>query len=72
MCIILHNIFVRLKDEWEFQDSDSDNSSSSSEGDEADDDGGREVNDCSGAHFQDAIRDRWLNANGWVGQDEDE
>jgi len=70
VCIILHNIFVRLKDEWEFQDSDIDNSSSSSEDDEADEDG-REVNDCSGAHFQDAIRDRWLNANGWVDQDAD-
>jgi hypothetical protein len=68
---MLHNIFVRLKDEWEFEDSDSD-SSSSSEHDDADEDGGREeVHDCSGADFQDAIRDRWLNANGWVDQDED-
>jgi hypothetical protein len=66
-CILLHNIFVRLKDEWEFEASDSD--SSSSEDDEADEDGEREVQDCSGATFQDAIRDRWLCANGWVADD---
>jgi hypothetical protein len=68
---MLHNIFVRLKDEWEFQDADSD--SSSSEDDDADEDDERDdVQDCTGAHFQDAIRDRWLAANGWVDRDEDD
>ncbi len=62
---MLHNIFVRLKDEWEFEDSDdSDSDSSSSEGEAGD--GENEAQDCSGACFQDAIRDRWLLANGWM------
>ena len=62
---MLHNIFVRLKDEWEFEDvSDSDASSSDSDSDAGEDD--HIANDCSGAQFQDAIRDRWLRANGWA------
>jgi hypothetical protein len=64
VCIMLHNIFVRLKDEWEFEDlSDSDDSSSDSSNDAGDDE--NNANDCSGVQFQDAIRDRWLRANGW-------
>jgi hypothetical protein len=64
-CLVLHNIFVRLKDEWEFEDSDnSDSDSSSSE--EAAGDGELEAQDCTGACFQDAIRDRWLVAHGWI------
>jgi hypothetical protein len=64
---MLHNIFVRLKDEWEFEASDDDSSSD----DDSDEDGGRENSqDCTGVDFQDAIRDRWLAANGWVHDDE--
>jgi hypothetical protein len=66
---MLHNIFVRLKDEWEFEGvSDSDASGSDSDSD-ADDNEDNLANDCSGAQFQDAIRDRWLQANGWAEDD---
>lgn len=69
VCILLHNIFVRLKDEWEFEDvSDSDDSSSDSSSDAGDDEDNL-ANDCSGLQFQDAIRDRWLRANGWSEDD---
>jgi hypothetical protein len=70
VCILLHNIFVRLKDEWEFEDvSDSDDSSSDSSGSDAGADEDNLANDCSGLQFQDAIRDRWLRANGWSEDD---
>ena len=62
VCIMLHNIFVRLKDEWEFAGSSDD--SSSCDSDDANDDG-ENAQECTGAYFQDAIRDRWLLANGW-------
>jgi hypothetical protein len=66
-CLVLHNIFVRLKDQWVFEDSDSesDSDSDSDSGSEgsADDDGGA---DCSGLVFQNAIRDRFLRSRGWI------
>ena len=61
-CLILHNIFVMLKDEWEFEDVSSSTNTSSSGSEDIDED---EVGDCSGAVFQATIRDRWLRANGW-------
>jgi hypothetical protein len=61
---MLHNIFVRLKDEWEFEDlSDSDDSNSDSDSVDGEE---NFSHDCSGAQFQDAIRDRWLRSNGWA------
>ncbi len=71
MCVMLHNIFVRLKDEWEFEglsDEEGGSSGGDSDSDAADDDG-EQVQECTGACFQDAIRDRWLLANGWIGDD---
>jgi hypothetical protein len=63
-CLLLHNIFVRVKDQWVFEnsDSDSDSSDSSDEGSE-DEDGSPE---CTGLIFQNAIRDRFLRGRGWV------
>jgi hypothetical protein len=62
-CIVLHNVFVQLKDEWEFEEDGSSSSSSSDSSDSDADDA--VVGDCSGAEFQAAIRDRWLRANDW-------
>jgi hypothetical protein len=67
VCIMLHNIFVRLKDEWEFDDVHEDEDSSSSS--DSDDGVNEEAADCSGVCFQNSIRDRWLSANGWVDED---
>jgi hypothetical protein len=61
-CLVLHNIYLRQKDEWEFEVSDSDSESDS--GNSADD-GYDQVDDCSGFIFQDAIRDRYLRSQGW-------
>jgi hypothetical protein len=63
-CLVLHNIYLRLKDEWEFECSDSESSSSSSENDDEGEDG--EVVDCDGLIFQNAIRDRFLRSQGWI------
>jgi hypothetical protein len=61
-CIILHNVYVRRQDKWEFEASDSDSDSdSSSESDGSD----NEWQDCSGFQFQNAIRDRYLRSQGW-------
>jgi hypothetical protein len=64
-CLVLHNIYVRRKDEWEFEVSDSDESddSGSDSGDENDD---ANWADCSGLDFQNAVRDRYLRSTGWV------
>jgi hypothetical protein len=61
-CIVLHNIYVRRKDEWEFEVSDSESENSSDNDDDAD----ASWLDCSGLVFQNAIRDRYLRAQGWT------
>jgi hypothetical protein len=62
-CLVLHNIYLRRKDEWEFEVSGSDSESGSDSG--ADDDYD-EVGDCTGEVFQNAIRDRYLRSQGWT------
>ncbi len=56
-CITLHNVFIQLKDEWYFDEKRSKKDRTK----EAEDDDG----DVSGKEFQEMIRDRWLEANGW-------
>jgi len=55
-CLILHNIYVKRKDEWEFEVSDSESDGDS----DAEDDGEEDWADCTGLEFQNAIRDRYL------------
>jgi hypothetical protein len=62
-CIVLHNLYVRRKDEWVFEYSDSDSDSDSDSSDRENDD--EAWQDCSGLEFQDAIRDRYLRSQGW-------
>lgn len=50
-CLILHNILIRLKDEWEFYEVPEE-----FEGPSVSDD----RRDISGKEFQDMVRDRWL------------
>ena len=50
-CLILHNILIRLKDEWEFYEVPEE-----FEGPSVSDD----RRDVSGKEFQDMVRDRWL------------
>ena len=62
---MLHNIFVRRKDEWVFEVSDSEgDSDSDSDGSDAENDAAWP--DCTGLQFQDAVRDRYLRSQGWV------
>lgn len=63
-CIVLHNIFVRRKDEWVFETTDSESDSDSVS--DSDDDDDAAWPDCSGLQFQDAVRDRYLRSQGWV------
>ena len=54
-CLTLHNIFIRLRDEWYFETKDDDVTKQKvAKEDEA---------DVSGKEFQAMVRDRWLEAN---------
>lgn len=63
-CIVLHNVYVRLKDEWVFEVSDSESQGESDDNSGSDNDAAWP--DCSGLQFQDAVRDRFLRSQGWV------
>ena len=54
-CLVLHNILLRLKDEWEFDDNDDEEQHVEEEERIADD-----GDDVSGAEFQQMVRDNWL------------
>jgi hypothetical protein len=56
-CLVLHNVLIRLKDEWEFYDVPEE-----FQGPDAVDDSA----DLDGADFQDMVRDRWLQRQGYM------
>jgi hypothetical protein len=60
-CITLHNIFIRLKDEWHFEDEDEVRRAKKKTKEAKDDEG-----DVTGQEMQHMVRDRWLEANGWT------
>jgi hypothetical protein len=55
-CLTLHNIFIRLKDEWVFDEATEKKSREKKELPE-------DERDVSGKEFQNMVRDRWLEAN---------
>jgi len=55
-CLVLHNILLRLKDEWEFDDDDDEEIAHEEEEEEIADDG----DDVGGAEFQAMVRNNWL------------
>jgi hypothetical protein len=56
-CLTLHNIFIRLRDEWNFEE-EKDNMQEQATKEAKEDEA-----DVSGKEFQSMVRDRWLEAN---------
>jgi hypothetical protein len=56
-CLTLHNIFIRLRDEWHFEE-EKDNMQ-----EQATKEAKEDESDVSGKEFQSMVRDRWLEAN---------
>ena len=56
-CIVLHNFWIRVADEWVFTYKAKQEVVEETENDECD--------DVTGCEFQDMVRDRWLRMQGW-------
>jgi hypothetical protein len=55
-CLTLHNIFIRLRDEWHFEKNEAEGAQQTKEAKE-------DEADVTGKEFQCMVRDRWLEAN---------